>query len=135
MKKLFSLLVIMGAMLFASQQSHAQVYTLSLAAGDTVVNTATIFKTFNISGDYKGIVVAPSFTKIAGTVAGTIKLQASVLGTIYTDVASQTFTATDVASNATNWYVVAPLARYYKVTWTGTGTMSAVLSVSYRVNK
>ena len=116
-------------------ESQAQVYDLTLAAGDTVNNGGTASKVFNISGDFKGIVVAPAFTKISGTVAGTIKLQASVKGVIYTDVASQTFTATDVATNTTTWYVTAPLARYYKVTWTGTGTMSAVLSVSYRVNK
>lgn len=119
----------------AAPPIHAQVYTLTLAAGDTVVNTATVAKTFNISGDYKGIVVNPVFTKISGTVAGTIKLQGSLDGTTYTDVASQTFTATDIATGQTLWYVAAPLARYYKITWTGTGTMSAVLSGRYRVNK
>ncbi len=134
MKKLFSLLIISGALLFA-QQTQAQVYTLPLAAGDTTVDAGTAAKIFNISGDFKGIVVEPGFTKIDGTVAGTIKLQASVKGTVYVDVASQTFTATNVASNSTVWYVTAPLARYYKVTWTGTGTMRGVLNVSYRVNK
>ena len=116
-------------------ETQAQVYTLPLAAGDTVVNTATITKDFGISGDFKGIVVSPSYAKISGTVAGTIKLQASLDGTNYTDVASQTFTATDVAANRTIWYVTAPLARYYRVTWTGTGTMSAVMTVRFRVNK
>ncbi len=115
-------------------QSKAQTYTLSLAAGDTVVNTATVSKVLNVSGSYKGAVVQAKWTKISGTIAGTIKLQASIDGTLYTDVASQTGSATDVASGQLLFYATAPLARYYKVTWTGTGTMSAVLSVAYRVN-
>jgi hypothetical protein len=135
MKKLFSLLIILGALLFASQQSQAQVFVSTLAAGDTVVDAGTASKTFNISGDFKGIVVNPIFTKISGTVAGTIKLQGSLDGSTYTDVTSQTFTATNIATGQTLWYVTAPLARYYKITWTGTGTMSAVLSYRYRVNK
>lgn len=132
MKKLVYVLL---AVLLMATQSQAQVYTLPLAAGDTVVDAGTAAKIFNMSGDYKGIVVEPGFTKNTGTVAGTIKLQASVKGVVYVDVASQTFTATNVASNSTLWYVSAPLARYYKVTWTGTGTMQGVLNVSYRVNK
>jgi adenylyl- and sulfurtransferase ThiI len=133
MKKIICFLL--SAVLLIATQSQAQVYSSTLAAGDTVVDAGTAAKTFNISGDYKGIVVNPIFTKISGTVAGTIKLQGSLDGSTYTDVASQTFTATNIATGQTLWYVSAPLARYYKITWTGTGTMSAVLSYKYRVNK
>lgn len=133
MKKL--VYILLSAILLMATQSQAQVYSSTLAAGDTVVDAGTASKTFNISGDYKGIVVNPVFTKISGTVAGTIKLQGSLDGSTYTDVASQTFTATNIATGQTLWYVAAPLARYYKITWTGTGTMSAVLSYKYRVNK
>lgn len=115
--------------------TKAQVITMPLAAGDTVVNTATITKTFGITGDYKGIVVQAKWTEISGTTAGTIKMQASMDGTLFTDVASQTGSATDVVSGQLLFYATAPLARYYRVTWTGTGTMSDVLTVRYRINK
>jgi hypothetical protein len=134
MKKLIYILL-SAVLLSATMETQAQVYQSTLAAGDTVVDAGTAAKTFNISGDFKGIVVNPIFTKISGTVAGTIKLQGSLDGSTYTDVASQTFTATNIATGQTLWYVTAPLARYYKITWTGTGTMSAVLSYKYRVNK
>lgn len=133
MKKLVYLLL--SAVLLMATQSQAQVYQSTLAAGDTVVDAGTAAKVINITGDYKGVVFNPIFTKISGTVAGTIKLQGSLDGSTYTDVASQTFTATNIATGQTLWYVTAPLARYYKITWTGTGTMSAVLSYKYRVNK
>jgi adenylyl- and sulfurtransferase ThiI len=133
MKKL--VYILLSAILLMATQSQAQVYSSTLAAGDTVVDAGTAAKVINITGDYKGVVFNPIFTKISGTVAGTIKLQGSLDGSTYTDVASQTFTATNIATGQTLWYVAAPLARYYKITWTGTGTMSAVLSYKYRVNK
>lgn len=133
MKRILTFLLAF-TVLFAVQ-SKAQIVTMPLAAGDTVVNTATITKVFAITGDYKGIVVQAKWTEISGTTAGTIKMQASLDGTLYTDVASQTGSATDVASGQLLFYATAPLARYYKVTWTGTGTMSDVLTVRYRINK
>jgi adenylyl- and sulfurtransferase ThiI len=133
MKKL--VYVLLSTILLMATQSQAQVYSSTLAAGDTVVDAGTAAKVINITGDYKGVVFNPVFTKISGTVAGTIKLQGSLDGSTYTDVASQTLTATNIATGQTLWYVTAPLARYYKITWTGTGTMSAVLSYKYRVNK
>jgi hypothetical protein len=128
-------LLFLFALVISLTAAKAQVITKPLAAGDTVVNTATVTKVIDITGAYKGVVIQAKSTKISGTVAGTIKLQASIDGTLYTDVTSQTGSATDVASMQLLFYATAPLARYYRVTWTGTGTMSAVLSVKYLVNK
>lgn len=131
MKKLVVILLAM----VVGFTTKAQVYNYPLAAGDTVVNTAAVSKAFAATGHYKGITVNPKYTKISGTVAGTIKLQASFDGTVWIDVASQTASATDVASNQFIWYVAAPLAPRYRVLWTGTGTMSAVLGLSVRFNQ
>lgn len=133
MKKLiFLFALVIGLTAFTKAQS---VITLPLATGDTVVNTATVSKVFTITGAYKGISVQAKWTEISGTTAGTIKLQGSMDGTLYTDIASQTGSATDVASGQLIFYVTAPFLKYYKVTWTGTGTMSDVLTVRYRVSQ
>jgi len=128
-------LLFLFALVISLTAVKAQVTTLPLAAGDTVVNTATVAKVFGITGEYKGVSIQAKWTEISGTTAGTIKLQGSMDGTLYTDIASQTGSATDVVSGQLIFYVTAPLLRYYKVTWTGTGTMSDVLTVRYRVNK
>lgn len=74
-------------------------------------------------------------TKTSGTVAGTISLQGSIDGTNFKAIlleevatAVNTYTATDVASQTFIWRLASNPYPYYKVSWTGTGTMVAVAS-------
>lgn len=118
-----------------SLTSKAQVPTLlSLAAGDTAVNTGTASKVIIASAGYQGIAVQAKVTKISGTAGGTVKMQGSLDGTNYTDIGSA-YTVTDVASQSTMFYVTGPLPYYIRVLQTGTGTMSAVLTVRYVLRK
>ena len=73
-------------------------------------------------------------TKISGTVAGTITLQGSMNGTDYKALNandSQTALATVTATNASNtyhWRLIGGGFNYYRVSWTGTGTMAATVA-------
>jgi hypothetical protein len=136
MKKLFLISIALIAIVTASfTESKAQsktmlsVYSLS---SDTVTNTGTVYLTArgaqqNTSYTTVQVVV----TKISGIVGGTISLQGSVDGTSYkalntaeTQTALATITATDT-SNVYHWRLNGNPFQYYRVSWTGTGTMAA----------
>lgn len=131
MKKLFSLFVLMA---FLITLSHAQVTTMTLS-GDTVVNTGTKFCSLRLAQSYKKVTVQALITKISGTVAGTLTLQGSIDGTnwVTADTASfvtegaATFTATNVATQNKTWIMNGDPYLWYRLSYTGTGTMSATL--------
>lgn len=108
---------------------------MPLVAGDSVVNGATVNKTIGIiSTGYEGIVIQVRGVKNTGTVGGTIGIYGSLDGTNY-DLIGSAFTATDVATNVKSFYITAPVPAYLQVRWTGTGTMNAVLRVSYVIRR
>jgi len=121
---------------FAATESKAQVYSLLSPysiASDTVSNSGTAFlSTVAISpAPATTTTIWVGVTKISGTVGGTITLQGSIdgtnwkaLNTVGTQTALATITATD-ASNTYHWILQGSPMPYYRVTWTGTGTMSA----------
>lgn len=135
MKKLIFLLAaivfLIGATAFNSnaQVSLKSPYSLT---SDTVTNTGTAY----LSTSYLQPSGAPTLiwvavTKISGTVGGTISLQGSIDGTNWkalntpdSQTALATITATD-ATNTYHWRLAHSHFTYYRVTWTGTGTMSA----------
>lgn len=101
---------------------------------DTVTNTGTAYlgNTAKMTpGTATSTTVWVAVTKISGTVGGTITLQGSLDGTNFkaintpdTQTALATITATD-ASNTYHWRLQGSPFQYYRVSWTGTGTMSA----------
>jgi len=132
MKKLLILLFV-GLVAFSA---NAQVYNLLSpysVTSDTVANSGTAFlSTVAISpAPATTTTIWVGVTKISGTVGGTITLQGSIDGTNWkamntpnTATALATFTATD-ASNTYHWVISGSPMPYYRVSWTGTGTMSA----------
>jgi len=135
MKKLFILLFV-GLVAFSAIETKAQVYSLLSPysfTSDTVTNTGTAYlSTVSISpAPAVTTTIWVGVTKISGTVGGTITLQGSIDGTNWkamntpnTATALATFTATD-ASNTYHWVISGSPMPYYRVSWTGTGTMSA----------
>lgn len=100
---------------------------------DTVTNTATAYLTNRVAvtGRGVGVTVEVIVTKISGTVGGTISLLVSNDGTNFkaitteeTATALATYTAAD-ASGMYSWRLNKVPYRWYRVSWTGTGTMSA----------
>jgi len=139
MRKFFVL--IFALTVFASIETKAQftdfksVYNLAL---DTVTNTATVYVTSPAlsSTPATSTTIWVKVTKISGTVGGTITLQGSpdnsqwkALNTVGTQTALATVTATD-ASNTYHWILQGSPFPYYRVSWTGTGTMSASFQAS-----
>lgn len=108
----------------------------SAYATDTVTNGGTgIVQSPAISGGGTSTVIWVTATEISGTTGGTITLQGSLDGTNWKAImqpnlqtAVPTITATDVASNTYHWWLSGSPFRFYRVSWTGTGTMSATLA-------
>lgn len=147
MKKLIGIIGVVALLALASISVDAQVVVMQkkfvATAGnvtvslDTVTNTGTNYLT-NIApiaqtpGAQRTVLVVWTATKQSGTVAGTVTLQGSLDGTNFFTLTGGTagvqtgaFTATNVASQTTAWTVNANYCKYYRVTWTGTGTMAA----------
>lgn len=123
-----------GALTFYNPLNTAGVYPES----DTVTNAATNYITTRTASTNAGpgiqTTVVVNITKISGTVGGTITLQGSLDGTTYTALTTQetatalaTLTAADATATRT-WRIIGNPYRYYRVSWTGTGTMSASFS-------
>lgn len=131
-------LLIVGLVAFLAIESSAQLGNFYQPLGtevtrDTVTNSGTAYVTTPLikAAPATSTTVWVSVTKISGTVGGTISLQGSFDGTNWkalntpnTQTALATITATD-ASNTYHWILSGSPFPYYRVTWTGTGTMSA----------
>jgi hypothetical protein len=133
MKKIVLLLI---AFLFFAISSEAQTFTMTGSA-DTVVNTATKACSLKTVHSYKQISIQAVITKISGTVGGTLTLLGSIDGTNYINVDTATFVnsglaATYTATNTTGaqskvWIINNNPYLWFKLSYTGTGTMSASL--------
>lgn len=135
MKKFITLLFV-GLVAFLTIETKAQVYSLLSpysVTSDTVTNTGTAFLSTAVVSPAAAVTTTlwVGVTKISGTVGGTITLQGSIDGTNWkavntpnTQTGLATITATD-ASNTYHWIIQGSPFPYYRVTWTGTGTMSA----------
>lgn len=99
---------------------------------DTCVNSATTYVGLTVANYYKKVSIEAVITKISGTVGGTVTVQGSVDGTNYVTVSSSystvtTFTPTDQATNKKLIVVTGSPYKYYRLSYTGTGTMSATI--------
>lgn len=102
------------------------------STSDTTVNTATGYVGITLSNYYKTVSFMAVVTKISGTVAGTVTLQGSNDGTNYVTVSSsfsdaQTLSPTDQTTNAKLFVVTGNPYKYYRLSYTGSGTMSATI--------
>lgn len=128
MKKIFFIVFLSAATLFAAAQStqvapRALTTTSYSNALDTVTNAATKVTTASKVANWRnGVTAHVVVTKISGTVGGSIALQGSMDGTNWSTIGSAS-TASDGTANysfntAVAWY-------YYRISYAGTGTMSA----------
>ena len=123
-----------NAYLFTSGASnkHAVINMLSpfSAISDTTTNTATSYISLPVQLWYNTVSIQSVVTKISGTVAGTVTLQGSLDGTNfntvdgnYADVTS--YVPTNVTTSTKVLTVTGSPYRYYRLSYTGAGTMSA----------
>jgi hypothetical protein len=125
MKKLLFIAFLFAGLSAFAQKPKLMTTTSYLNTLDTVTNAGSkSTSTLTASGWYYGASVSAHVivTKISGTVGGSIGLYGSMDGTNWTLCETAT-TATDATAN----YYINTTKRYYyyKIQWTGTGTMSA----------
>jgi hypothetical protein len=114
----------------AQERAFASPYSL---ASDTVTNSATAYLTVAARAiNCSTTSFQVDCTEISGTTGGTITIQGSIDGTDFkaiptvdTQTSVTTATALDVATQTFTWRIVGNPYPYYRVSWTGTGTMSA----------
>ena len=97
---------------------------------DTTDNTGTSYVGLSVQNWYNTVTIQSVVTKISGTVAGTVTLQGSVDGTNYVTVNSSyadvtSYSPTNVATSSKLFVVTGSPYRYYRLSYTGAGTMSA----------
>lgn len=100
------------------------------AVKDTTDNTGTSYVTLPVSQWYNTIAIQSVVTKISGTVAGTVTLQGSLDGSNFSTVDSNysnitSYSPTNQATNTKVFIVTGSPYRYYRLSYTGAGTMSA----------
>lgn len=100
--------------------------TFNFTGTDTVVNTATVNIDLKVNNSYESGVYQIVVTKLSGTVAGNAILQASVDGTNYVNI--DTLATTNVATQTKIFTETLVKYPWYRVAYTGTGTMSAIIN-------
>lgn len=121
-------------MLLAFTITQAQSFKISNNAGnfkstayhpvtDTITNAVTKYQYAVIDGYNDIIVVQPTFTKVSGTAAATVKLQGSVDGVGYNDIGSS-YTVTNVTTQTASFVVTPSNYKYYRLEIVPTGTQS-----------
>ena len=123
MKKVFLLCAF--ALGLGTQLAQAQTITPENST-DTLVNAATVNLNQTVRLSYVNFAFQVVLTKISGTVAGTVILQASLDGTNFVTVpGTDTLTLANVTTNNIIWTLTSTPYLYYRAACTGSGTMSA----------
>ncbi len=104
------------------------------AVTDTITNAVTKYQLGIVRGYNEIITVQPTFTKISGTAAATVKIQGSVDGVSYNDIGSS-YTVTDVASQSTAFIITPSSYQYYRLSIVPTGTQSVKVVTPVLVRK
>lgn len=99
---------------------------------DTTTNTGTSYVGVTVNNYYKELSVHCVVTKISGTVAGTVTLQGSNDGTNYVTVSTsysdaQTLSCTNQTTNSKLFTITGSPYKYYRLSYTGSGTMAATV--------
>lgn len=143
MKKLFFLLALVVGFGISTHAQAGFAYKFPTVAGDSLVNTDTIFKKIIVTAGYSVLGVQVNIKKGTGTLAGAAYLYTSWDGINYhpTDTASYVTTTafSTVAPTYTNMATFSkptPAACYYYVVIVSTGTVaSSPVQVLYTTRK
>jgi len=108
----------------------------SASSTETITNGGTGILTGTVRGHKNTVTVQVTITKTSGTVAGTLTLQGSLDNVSYkaallpngVSTAVNTYTATDVASQTFIWQLDKNAYNYWRISYTGSGTMVATMT-------
>lgn len=109
---------------------NAQNIQVMTKSATTMVNTTAVTATLQTNSVCENVSIQAVVTKSTGTVAGTVAVSASLDGTNYVALTSSTLALTDIATNTAIFPLTGNPYLYYRVTFTGSGTMVATPSAS-----
>jgi len=128
--------IVKGYMLTQDPFELHRVYNFAQSNGsttDTITNSATGYVSIALNYSYTRLSIQAVVTEISGTTGGTVTLQGSNDGLNFVTVSSSyadatTFAPADQAAAQSKIFVITGSPyKYYKLNYTGTGTMSAKL--------
>lgn len=122
----------------------SKLMTYNAITTNTVTNTGTAYLGIKLTSWFTSVSFQVNCTKVSGTQGGTVTLQGSndginyltvntgyisndVTAAPYTTGGSATHTATDVAVSKKIFVLRGSPYQYYRVSWTGTGTMKSTM--------
>lgn len=131
MKKLILLILLIFTLcIVTTSTTYAQPKQLwSVKAGDSLINTDTLVKYFNLTDDYASVVISQKVSKVSGTVAGTIHLYSSNDNSNWE--VRDSLVLADQATNVKNWRFTAPADYYWKIEYISAGTQAYIPRVYF----
>jgi hypothetical protein len=129
MKKILlslALVLLLVAPSFSQKGSVVQMLSSYGKLSDTVTNTGTAYLQAQYVAPSVGTTTMITYNVIetSGTTAGTVTLQGSLDGITYATISSTTHSPADVTTQQNFAFVITGCpAYYYRVLWTGAGTM------------
>ena len=120
MKRIFFILITLLAFVAVTNAQTQYTFTGS----DTITNTATVNIDLTVKGSYDSGVFQVINTKLSGTAAGKTYFKGSVDGTNY--VTLDSLTNTNQTTNTKVFSQTPPIYPYYRLSSTGSGTMSVI---------
>ena len=134
MKKLFSIAVVLllTCVFVPKVNAQSDVYTMKSqynVALDTVTNTGTKYMYVTTTNAHENVSIQAVVTKTSGTAAGYMYIQGSLDGVNYVGNIATTDSAA-VSNVTTNTYIFTMSTKaykYYRLAYTGSGTMVCTL--------
>jgi len=133
MRKIFAILFMSLIGFVANAQVPVTTMTNNTSA---IVNTGTVSATKAVAKSYTVLTVQAVVTKVSGTLSSsaTAILYGSLDGVNYTAVGADTLRMANQTTNTKFWYIAPSKHYYYKVLYTGAGTMNAT-PITYIMGK
>lgn len=131
MKKIFSLLIVFS---FIGITTAFAQKTMT-GSGVVLTGAATVACSLKVELPANTVSIQAVIAKTSGTLAGTVTVQGSIDGVNYETVNASlvlptpaTYTVTDVATQSKTFVITGSPYLYYRLSWTGSGTMVGTLS-------
>jgi hypothetical protein len=131
MAKLLSFLIVFSFLSINSVFAQKQM----TGSGVILSGAATVACSLKVELPANTVSIQAVIAKTSGTLAGTLTVQGSIDGVNYETVNASlvlptpaTYTVTDVASQAKIFVITGSPYLYYRLSWTGSGTMIGTLN-------
>ena len=128
MKK-FILIAVLGLFSFAASAQVTSMTSQYSQTTDTVTNTGTKYMYITVPSSHENVSIQSVVTKTSGTAAGYVYIQGSLDGVNYVGNIATTDSAavSNVTTNTAIFTMSSKQYKYYRLAYTGSGTMVCTL--------